>query len=104
MVRMIAFANKIASRQPTEFSTWARMNLPVHASAQSVLCTRRQLTGHLQRTSERRRNQRDAGQEAAMSFDTRRSASDILRSAWPSKLVATFGGTYSKVLRNWLVQ
>jgi uncharacterized protein YbjT (DUF2867 family) len=29
----IAFANKIASRQPTRFSTWARMNLPVHASA-----------------------------------------------------------------------
>ena len=29
----IAFANKIASRQPTKFSTWARVNLPVHASA-----------------------------------------------------------------------
>jgi len=29
----IALANKIASRQPTKFSTWARMNLPVHASA-----------------------------------------------------------------------
>ncbi len=29
----IAFANKIASRQPTKFSTWARVNFPVHASA-----------------------------------------------------------------------
>jgi len=29
----IALANKIAGRQPTRFSTWARMNLPVHASA-----------------------------------------------------------------------
>ena len=29
----IALANKIAGRQPTKFSTWARMNLPVHASA-----------------------------------------------------------------------
>ena len=29
----IPFANKIASRQPTKFSTWARVNFPVHASA-----------------------------------------------------------------------
>jgi uncharacterized protein YbjT (DUF2867 family) len=29
----IAFANKIAGRQPTKFSTWARVNFPVHASA-----------------------------------------------------------------------
>jgi uncharacterized protein YbjT (DUF2867 family) len=29
----IALANKIAGRQPTEFSTWARANFPVHASA-----------------------------------------------------------------------
>jgi uncharacterized protein YbjT (DUF2867 family) len=29
----IALANKVAGRQPTKFSTWARMNLPVHASA-----------------------------------------------------------------------
>jgi uncharacterized protein YbjT (DUF2867 family) len=28
----IALANKIAGRQPTRFSTWARVNLPVHAS------------------------------------------------------------------------
>jgi hypothetical protein len=28
----IALANKIAGRQPTKFSTWARVNLPVHAS------------------------------------------------------------------------
>jgi hypothetical protein len=27
----IALANKIAGRQPTEFSTWARVNFPVHA-------------------------------------------------------------------------
>ena len=25
----IALANKIAGRQPTEFSTWARLNVPV---------------------------------------------------------------------------
>jgi len=31
--RQIALANKIAGRQPTRFSTWARENLPVHASA-----------------------------------------------------------------------
>jgi hypothetical protein len=29
----IALANKVAGRQPTQFSTWARVNLPVHASA-----------------------------------------------------------------------
>jgi uncharacterized protein YbjT (DUF2867 family) len=29
----IALANKIAGRQPTNFSTWARVNFPVHASA-----------------------------------------------------------------------
>ena len=29
----IALANKIAGRQPTKFSTWARVNFPVHASA-----------------------------------------------------------------------
>jgi uncharacterized protein YbjT (DUF2867 family) len=29
----IALANKVAGRQPTKFSTWARKNLPVHASA-----------------------------------------------------------------------
>src|ERR1700719_4610295 len=29
----IAFANKMAGRQPTRFSTWARVNFPVHASA-----------------------------------------------------------------------
>ena len=29
----IALANKVAGRQPTKFSTWARANLPVHASA-----------------------------------------------------------------------
>jgi len=29
----IALANKIAGRQPTRFSTWARVNFPVHASA-----------------------------------------------------------------------
>jgi uncharacterized protein YbjT (DUF2867 family) len=29
----IALANKIAGRQPTKFSTWARANFPVHASA-----------------------------------------------------------------------
>jgi uncharacterized protein YbjT (DUF2867 family) len=29
----IALANKIAGRQPTRFSTWARVNLPVHANA-----------------------------------------------------------------------
>lgn len=28
----IALANKIAGRQPTRFSTWARVNLPVHAT------------------------------------------------------------------------
>ena len=28
----IAFANKIAGRQPTKFSTWARLNVPVYAS------------------------------------------------------------------------
>jgi len=27
----IAFANKIAGRQPTEFSTWARLNVPVQS-------------------------------------------------------------------------
>ncbi len=27
----IALANKIAGRQPTEFSTWARLNVPVQA-------------------------------------------------------------------------
>jgi len=29
----IALANRIAGRQPTKFSTWARVNMPVHASA-----------------------------------------------------------------------
>jgi uncharacterized protein YbjT (DUF2867 family) len=29
----IALADKIAGRQPTKFSTWARVNFPVHASA-----------------------------------------------------------------------
>jgi len=29
----IALANELAGRQPTAFSTWARANLPVHASA-----------------------------------------------------------------------
>jgi len=29
----IALANKIAGRQPTKFSTWARVSFPVHASA-----------------------------------------------------------------------
>jgi uncharacterized protein YbjT (DUF2867 family) len=29
----IGLANKIAGRQPTKFSTWARVNLPVHANA-----------------------------------------------------------------------
>ena len=29
----IGLANKIAGRQPTKFSTWARVNFPVHASA-----------------------------------------------------------------------
>jgi uncharacterized protein YbjT (DUF2867 family) len=29
----IALANKIAGRQPTKFSTWARVNMPVHAAA-----------------------------------------------------------------------
>ncbi len=29
----IGLANKIAGRQPTKFSTWARVNCPVHASA-----------------------------------------------------------------------
>src|ERR1700675_297719 len=29
----IGLANKIAGRQPTKFSTWARANFPVHASA-----------------------------------------------------------------------
>jgi uncharacterized protein YbjT (DUF2867 family) len=29
----IALANKLAGRQPTKFSAWARANLPVHASA-----------------------------------------------------------------------
>jgi uncharacterized protein YbjT (DUF2867 family) len=29
----IALANKMAGRQPTKFSTWARVNFPVHASA-----------------------------------------------------------------------
>ena len=29
----IALANKIAGRQPTRFSTWARVSFPVHASA-----------------------------------------------------------------------
>src|SRR6266516_2248268 len=29
----IALANKVAGRQPTKFSTWARVNLPVRASA-----------------------------------------------------------------------
>jgi hypothetical protein len=28
----IALANKIAGRQPTNFSTWARVNFPVHAA------------------------------------------------------------------------
>src|SRR5712671_6198419 len=28
----IALANKIAGRQPTKFSTWARLNVPVHAA------------------------------------------------------------------------
>jgi uncharacterized protein YbjT (DUF2867 family) len=30
-VDRIALANKIAGRQPTKFSTWARLNFPVHA-------------------------------------------------------------------------
>ncbi len=29
----IALANKLAGRQPTKFSTWTRLNFPVHASA-----------------------------------------------------------------------
>jgi hypothetical protein len=29
----IALANKVAGRPPTKFSTWARVNFPVHASA-----------------------------------------------------------------------
>jgi len=29
----IARANKVAGREPTKFATWARVNLPVHASA-----------------------------------------------------------------------
>jgi uncharacterized protein YbjT (DUF2867 family) len=29
----VALANKIAGRQPTRFSAWARVNFPVHASA-----------------------------------------------------------------------
>ena len=29
----IALANKVAGRQPTKFSMWARVNFPVHASA-----------------------------------------------------------------------
>jgi uncharacterized protein YbjT (DUF2867 family) len=29
----IALANQVAGRQPTKFSAWARVNLPVHASA-----------------------------------------------------------------------
>jgi len=29
----IALANKVAGRQPTKFSTWAQVNLPVHANA-----------------------------------------------------------------------
>jgi uncharacterized protein YbjT (DUF2867 family) len=29
----IALANEVAGRQPTRFATWARANLPVHASA-----------------------------------------------------------------------
>jgi uncharacterized protein YbjT (DUF2867 family) len=29
----IALANKVAGRLPTKFSTWARVNLPVHANA-----------------------------------------------------------------------
>jgi uncharacterized protein YbjT (DUF2867 family) len=29
----IALANKIAGRQPTRFSTWAQVNLPLHANA-----------------------------------------------------------------------
>src|ERR1700732_3594735 len=29
----IALANKVAGRQPTKFSTWARVNFPVHVSA-----------------------------------------------------------------------
>src|SRR6202795_2874901 len=29
----IALANKVAGRQPTKFSTWARVNCPAHASA-----------------------------------------------------------------------
>jgi uncharacterized protein YbjT (DUF2867 family) len=29
----IALANKVAGRQPTAFSTWARVNFPVHVSA-----------------------------------------------------------------------
>ncbi len=33
MRERIALANKIAGRQPTKFSTWARVNFPVHASA-----------------------------------------------------------------------
>lgn len=28
----IELANKISGRQPTKFSTWARVNLPVHAA------------------------------------------------------------------------
>ena len=28
----IALANKVAGRQPTKFSTWARVNIPIHAS------------------------------------------------------------------------
>ena len=28
----IALANEIAGRQPTKFSTWARVNFPVHAT------------------------------------------------------------------------
>ena len=33
MRERIALANKIAGRQPTRFSTWARVSFPVHASA-----------------------------------------------------------------------
>jgi uncharacterized protein YbjT (DUF2867 family) len=29
----IALANKVSGRQPTKFSTWARVNLPVHVNA-----------------------------------------------------------------------
>ena len=29
----IALANKVAGRQPTKFSTWAQVNIPIHASA-----------------------------------------------------------------------